>query len=58
MDDTAKGRIAATAENPSEHGEFHLATFDLLAEEFRRATNHEARDEDRENRKHDQAIKS
>ena len=41
-----------------QHGEFHLARFDLLAEIFRRASDHETGDKHRDDRENEEAIKA
>ena len=41
-----------------EHGELHLARLDLLAEEFRRAPDHQAGNKDRENAEDHEAIET
>ena len=41
-----------------EHGEFHLARLDLLAEIFRRAPDHQPRDEHRDDHDYEKTIKT
>ena len=41
-----------------QHGEFHLAAFDLLAEKLRRAADHQAGDEDGEDGEDDHAVEA
>ena len=41
-----------------QHREFHFAGFDLFAEIFRRASNHQARDKDGDDGENEEAIKT
>ena len=41
-----------------QHGVLHLAAFDLLAEQFRRAADHQPGDEDRQDREHQHAVEA